>query len=316
MVQTSGPISQGTASERQLTDVLWRDIFGDESGVIGDTNGTAYYPVLPPDSDVASIGSQQIDSMARVAGFGHKIPATQPETIQIPAAVGSTRTDIIALRYDPSYTGLPGPVRLIRIAGTSASVPAYDDNRPGVEDLPLYSVTRQVGQNLSQATVIRMYPRITPTLTIDSNAPLPPTSPIGTLLRRGSERYVRSVDGQGNGVWVSENPFVSSATNPANLSLTSATNAAGTKPTCYWREQKTVHLVGIIQLNSNLAGLGSRSIGSLPSGFRPNATVAAPTNFEGRFQVASDGAVSLVNGSTAQIPANVAIPINMAIPLA
>lgn len=201
MAQSSGPISQGTIAERQMTDVLWRDRFGDESGVLGDLNGTAYAIVLPSDSDVAQIGSATQVSTATVAGFAHRIPADSPEPITIPAASGSARTDIVALRYDPAFTGLPGPVRLVRIAGTSAGLPVYDDAQPGVEDLPLWAVTRQPGQALSQATVQRLYSRIAPVITVPVGAPLPVSSPIGTLAKQSSSSYRRDLDSSGVPVW-------------------------------------------------------------------------------------------------------------------
>ena len=203
MAQSSGPISQGTSAERQFTDVLWRDLLGDEPGVLGDTNGTAYAFTPATDSNFASIGSSSIRSTARVAGFVHSIPTGQPESIEIPVASGSARTDVISLRYDPSYTGLPGPVRLYRIAGTSAAIPTYDDVPPGgVEDLPLYAVTRQPGQALNQATVVRMFPRIAPSLFLgDANSPLPTNSPLGTRLRRGGQHFLRMLDGSNTPIW-------------------------------------------------------------------------------------------------------------------
>jgi hypothetical protein len=194
VAQTSGPISQGTTAERQFTDVLWRDRFGDEPGVLGDMNGTAYALALPSSSDVVSVGSATQTSLATVAGFVHKIPAASPETITIPAASGSSRMDIIALRYDPAYTGAPGPVRLVRIAGSGASLPSYDSSPPGIEELPLWSILRAPGQNLSQATVKRLFPRVAPSLEVAVGSPLPSSSPLGTIVRQGATTFRRALD--------------------------------------------------------------------------------------------------------------------------
>lgn len=202
MAQSSGPISQGTNAERQMTDVLWRNLFGDEAGVIGDTDGTAYNITLPTGSDVATIGSATITSLAKVAGFSHAIPAASPEGITIPAASGATRTDIIALRHDPAYTGALGPVRLVRIAGTTVATPTYDDAPPGIEDLPLWTVTRAVGQALSQATVKRIFPRLAPTLTIEAGASLPTNSPLGTVLLQNGIQFWRVLDSNSVPVWL------------------------------------------------------------------------------------------------------------------
>lgn len=202
MTQTSGPISQGTTAERQFTDVLWRDLFGDEPGVLGDLDGSAYAITLPTGSDIATVGSATQRSVARVAGFAHVIPQGAPEGITIPVASGSARTDIVALRYDPSYTGAPGPVRLVRVAGTSSGIPVYDAAPPGVEDLPLWAVTRQPGQALSQATALRLFPRLAPSLDLPTGAPLPLSSPIGATARQGGTQYRRALDGSGNPVWL------------------------------------------------------------------------------------------------------------------
>jgi hypothetical protein len=214
VAQTSGPIAQGTTAERQFSDVLWRDRFGDEPGVIADYDGSAYKLNLPSDTtDVIPVGSATQASLAVVAGFVHKIGAGTPESITIPDASGSSRTDIISLRYDPAYTGAPGPVRLFRIAGTSAAIPTYDAAPPGVEDLPLWAVTRAPGQNLNLATVTRMFPRMAPSLEIGTSTPLPTSSPLGTTIRQGSVTYRRVIGGGGVPVWQADNASVTGLVN-------------------------------------------------------------------------------------------------------
>lgn len=203
MAQSSGPLATGSTADRQMTDALWRDLFGDQAGVIDDTNGTSYALTLPSGSDIVSVGSSSQTSLAKVAGFVHRIPAGSPEPITIPTAVGSTRTDIIALRYDPAYTGQPGPVRLVRIPGTGAGLPTVDDAPPGVEELPLWSITRAVGQNLSAASTQRLYPRIAQSLELATGAALPTNVPIGTVLRQGAVTYRRVIGTGGTPVWQS-----------------------------------------------------------------------------------------------------------------
>lgn len=316
MAQSSGPISQGTPSERQMTDVLWRDLFGDEAGVFGDSDGSAYAISLPADTNLASIGSASIDSIARVAGFAHKIPANQPETIDIPVASGTARTDIIGLRYDPSYTGQPGPVRLVRIAGTSSAVPTYDSTRPGVEDLPLWSVTRQPGQSLSQATVVRMFPRIVPSIWIDGNAPLPLSVPIGTTLRRGpNEEYTRLLDAGGVPIWQLTTP---QSTAPVDFAILAGFEnwGFGWRNLCYWREERTIHIAGAVRLLSDLPK-GTRQIATLPSGFRPLGTVDSDSITTYAYaRVLSNGQVQFVNDTfNATITAGTKVSINMSFPI-
>lgn len=193
MAESSGPISQGTTAERQFTDVQWRDRFGDEPGVLSDMDGSAYAVSLVGGGDVVNIGSSTQASLATVAGFVHRISQSSPTPITIPVASGSVRTDIIALRYDPAFTGAPGPVRLTRIVGSSASVPAYDSSPPGVEDLPLWSITRQPGQALNLATVQRMFPRIAPALGLATTSTLPTSAPLDTLVTQGQTIYRREL---------------------------------------------------------------------------------------------------------------------------
>jgi hypothetical protein len=203
VAQSSGPIGTGTTAERQFSDVLWRDLFGQEPGVLADMNGSSYALTLPGSGDVVSVGSTTQASLALVAGFLHRIPQSSPDTITIPAASGSARTDIIALRYDPSYTGAPGPVRLFRIAGSGSSLPAYDASPGGIEEMPLFSITRSPGQALSLATTQKMYPRLAPTLDLPAGAPLPTNSPLGTRVYQGTSSWRRALDGTNNPVWIS-----------------------------------------------------------------------------------------------------------------
>ncbi|TYP82079.1 hypothetical protein [Blastococcus xanthinilyticus] len=184
-----------------LSDLDWRDSFGDEAGVLRDLDGTAYRVTLPTDSDVLRVGSTTQRSIARVAGFVHRIPAGETEPLTIPVASGTARTDIIALRYDPEFKGEPGPVRLARIAGTATGLPNYDDAAPGVEDLPLWAITRQPGQSLSQAMLRRLFPRLAPGLELPEGAPLPISSPLGTVLQQGAVTYRRQLDSSGVPTW-------------------------------------------------------------------------------------------------------------------
>jgi len=213
MAQRSGPVSQGTEEERQLSDVDWRDLFGDEPGVYGDLDGSAYRVTLPTNSDVVQVGSDSQPSLSRVGGFFHRINAGEAEGVEIPAATGTARTDIVAVRYDPTYTGTPGPCRLVRIAGTNVGLPAYDAAPPGVEDLPLWAVTRQPGQALSQATVRLLFSRIGPHFTVPDDAPLPPSAPMGSRAHWKGIDYLRLLSG-GSPVW---KPLASDWQDPSTI---------------------------------------------------------------------------------------------------
>jgi hypothetical protein len=153
---------------------------------------------------VFDVGSDTQRSVAHVANFKHTIPEGEPEPITIPVAVGTTRTDIIALRYDPTFTGDPGPVRLVVITGTSAGLPVYDDEPPGIEDLPLWAITREPGQALSMAVKQQLYTRLAPTLDLPPSANLPLSSPLGTVARQGSTTYRRVLGASLVPAWIQD----------------------------------------------------------------------------------------------------------------
>lgn len=305
MAQSSGPISQGSDSERQFTDVMWRDRFGDEPGVIGDLDGSAYRVTLSTNSDVVQIGSSTQVSTATVAGFVHRIPEDQPEGITIPAATGSARTDIIALRYDPAFTGLPGPVRLTRIPGTATGLPGYDSAPPGIEDLPLWSITRQPGQALSQALVRRLFPRLAPSLEIDPGAPLPASSPLGTTLRQGSRKYVRALGTAGVPEWRPDGgqlPSIELCTMAAGWSA-----ASGQAPGAYVDSSGLVHLVGVAVNGAGYNpndGSTTRTVLTLPTSMWPEIPVPVlmHTSPAGRGRIVmgdigTDGVLRLTGGT-------------------
>lgn len=204
MAQVSGPLGNET-----FTTDEWRETVGDEPGIKGDLNGSSYSITLANNSDVASIGSASQDSIAVVAGVRHRIPAGQAEGITIPAPTSAARTDLIVLRYDPAWDAKPlGPVRLARIAGTEGSgAPAWDSTPPGVEDLPLWEVTRQPGQALSQATTQERRTWTGPNLFVSQSDTkyLPVTPPLGTRVQLGSgpnaRHFARISDDQESVVW-------------------------------------------------------------------------------------------------------------------
>lgn len=194
-VQEAGPLLG-----QNFTDAVWRSIFGAEPGIVGDYNGSAYGITLPPASDSVEIGSPTIESRSTVGGFGHAIPAGTTQSLLIPASSNAAigRTDIISVRLNASaFTTVPGPVRLHRIPGVegSAARPSYDDSPPGVEDMPLYAITRKQGQALTEATVVDLRVRTGPQILVAPSATLPTSVPLGTRATRGGVTYRRDLDG-------------------------------------------------------------------------------------------------------------------------
>lgn len=190
-VQESGPL----ALTEKFTYERWRDHFGSEAGIRGDTNGTAFGLTLPPSGDVAEVGSTTIDSVAKVGGFPVKIPAGSTQSVTIPASDGggtNGRTDLIVERFDSAtYTTAPGPSRLAVITGTegSTAVPSHD---PKVE-LPLWAVRRREGESLNQAIPTDLRVWIGETLRVAADAPMPTSAPLGTRATRDGTTYRRDM---------------------------------------------------------------------------------------------------------------------------
>lgn len=192
-VQESGPLT-----DLNFTDDQWQAIFGSNAGVIGDTDGTAYNITLPPATDTVEIGSATIDSRSVVGGYEHLIPAGTTQSLNIPASTNPTigRTDLIVARFNSAtFTTDPGPVRLVRIAGTegSAALPSHNTTLPSPVDLVLYAITRKQGQGLNQAIVVDRRPRAAWHYLVPPGGALPQTAPLGATVTRDGTRYRRDI---------------------------------------------------------------------------------------------------------------------------
>jgi hypothetical protein len=197
LAQTSGPLT-----DDNFTDDQWITKFGYDAGITGDTDGTAYGLTLPPATDTVEIGSATIDSAAAVGGYGHGIPAGSTQSLEIPASTNLTigRTDLIVLRYSTAFATDPGPVRLVRIAGTegSAAIPSHNTTQPTPVDMVLYAITRKQGQGLNQATVVDRRSRAGWHYLMPAGTPLPPlpqTAPLGSTATRAGSKYRRDFVG-------------------------------------------------------------------------------------------------------------------------
>lgn len=192
MTQESGPLAG-----QNFTDTTWRALFGGEPAIVGDAIGDAYTLTQPPSTDDVTLGSALRDSTSVVGGFVHRIPAGSAQALTIPASSNASfgRTDLIVVRYDPSYTTVPGPCRLYRIPGVegSSARPAYNASPPGLEDMPLYAITRKQGEALNQASVVDLRVRTGPSLVVPAGASVPASVPLGTRLYRDGTVYQRAL---------------------------------------------------------------------------------------------------------------------------
>lgn len=199
--QESGPLP-GTGPSAKFTQGLWITHFGQNAGIVGDTDGTAFSLTKPPATDFVEIGSATIDSVCKVGGFPLRIPAGETQSLEIPPSLtGGTvgRTDLIVARLNTgTFTTSPGPVRLVRIAGTegSADLPSHNTTLPSPVDLVLYQITRKQGQGLNQAIVVDRRPRTGWHYLVPAGAPLPQTAPLGSTATRDGVRWRRDFVGE------------------------------------------------------------------------------------------------------------------------
>lgn len=204
MAQESGPLVGAN-----FTDTQWRAIFGGEPGIVGDVDGTAFNLTLGAGTDDALLGSTTQDSVAVVGGFMHRIAEDSTQAVTIPPSTDvKGRTDIIAVRLDQgTYTTAPGPCRLVRIEGVEGSTarPSMDEAPPGVEDFPLWAVTRKgngtTAEGLNQAAKVDLRRRTGPNLLVPAGEALPPDVPLGTRAQRDRSEFVRGLNSSGSAEW-------------------------------------------------------------------------------------------------------------------
>jgi hypothetical protein len=194
-----------------FTDRGWRAAFAGRTGVVCDTDGSAFGLTLPAEGATAELGSATLPSRLVVDGYGLEVPQGATQSLDIPASSGggtNGRTDLVVARLDlDTFTGDPGPVRLHRIEGTEGSTTrpsaTYDPN--GVRDLPLYAVRRIEGQGLNQAIVTDLRARIGLHYLVPAGATLPAYAALGDRATRGGT--VSRRDFVGSSVdWVVESP--------------------------------------------------------------------------------------------------------------
>ena len=191
-VQESGPLLGDP-----YTDDQYDTIHGAQMGIVGDTDGSAFSLTLPPEGSTAELGSATVDSHARAAGRGLRIPRGTTQSLDIPASFGggtNGRTDLIVARCDlTSFAIDPGPVRLYRIEGVEGSLelPSYDP----ATDLRLHAVRRREGESLNQAIPIDLRSWTADPILVSPTGTLPEPAPLGTRAKRGDTIYHREMVG-------------------------------------------------------------------------------------------------------------------------
>ena len=187
-----------------FTDRGWRAAFAGQTGIVCDTNGSAFGLTLPAEGSTVEIGSPSIPSRLVVDGFGLEVPAATTQSLSVPSSVGggeTGRTDLIVGRL---ATG-PINLQLHRIPGTegSTALPSASYSPTGARDLLLYAIRRREGDGLNQAFVTDLRPRIGLHHLVPVGATLPANAPLGDRATRGGTIWRR--DFVGSAVdWVQE----------------------------------------------------------------------------------------------------------------
>lgn len=208
MAQDSGPRAFGSLLQRQFTPPQYLSINGDRTGVVQDFDGTAYAVTALPGTDTVQVGSSSQDSVSVVAGHGHRVPVGQPEVLTIPAATSGVTTHVVAVRYDPARTVLPGPCYLVvfpAATGTGGFMPDPSAFGAGVVHLPLWTITRQPNQPIEQAVVRSVRSWLTTEVTLDATSEAPARVPIGGVLRQGKTIRQRVI-ASGVPAWIDPSP--------------------------------------------------------------------------------------------------------------
>lgn len=157
MTETSFPIKG-----KKFSTADWRSIFGAISGgIAGDYAGDAY-AIVRGVGDSATVSIMGSDAVCLIGGFAHSIPVVSEVkssvVLTVPAPTSQPRTDLIVARFNPANEAAPGgPISLALVSGTEGNpppVPTVDGTPPGLQDVPLWSVTRSPGSTMATATII------------------------------------------------------------------------------------------------------------------------------------------------------------------
>jgi len=295
-------ISEPLAGEN-FTDRGWRAVFAGRTGIVCDTDGSAFGLTLPAEGATAELGSATLPSRLVVDGYGLEIAQGATQSLDIPASSGggtTGRTDLIVARLNLSAFTTPpaSPVRLFRIAGVegSLSVPAATYDPDGIRDLPLYAVRRRQDEGLNQAIVTDLRPRIGYLYDVPAGGTLPASAPLGSRATRGSvnwrmARVGSSVD------WVEESRYRDVLTGAAAVMDTGeAFEVRSTSTLARDTGKRSMNLairIIITTRNPNPEGDGAQRVARLAPFDRPTALAA--------LAAAAQNTAGFVRGSTGYI---------------
>lgn len=264
MTTTSYPVVGDNVDHAQ-----WRSLESGVDGLIDTDASTADRERLG--LDLSDLGTTAHIKRGRVRVKGFVLQVTAAHDLTLAAAVGSPVVYSVGVMYDPALeSNAAGPLYLNAQVKSSQVIPSGGAYRP------LYEVTRNPSQVLSQAAVLDLRRYVGPSLVLADNFPLTGYDfPAGTQAWRAGELMVRRPNSAGTAMeWVRTGTPTWTA-----IALPSSVAAAGTAPAVSkvnglsvmrgaWRKAD----------NSDFAvggGTGGAySLGTLPVGYRPGVAVS------------------------------------------
>jgi hypothetical protein len=253
MTESSFPIVGADFTSDQWSQAL----SGFGNGVIDDWGSP--YAITLNTNDTATIAVSTVTGMARalVAGFGHRL--TAPVTLPIPA-VSSTTTYTIGLLYDPGQAATP--VALTVLTGNVTLT-------TGQVWLPLYVIVRQASQALTSATLSAPLVRLTPRLSVSSQAALLAQNPQTYL--RGTTVFCTDTAATFRASLVGSTPTWVPLEATGSLSFAGIYSSSSTSPVVLAKEGKRVSSEGLVLGQNTVYNVGTTytAATSMTSGFAP-----------------------------------------------
>lgn len=204
------------------------------NGILDDkTNLSLSYPLtLPGSGNDATVGA----GSSRVEGFLHQVVGSA--TVTIPAPTAGTTVYTVVVRYDPTRSAtnpnpalgpLGVPCALAVVAGTAGGgAPALTQSPAGVWDMPLYDVTRAVGQALSAATKTDRRVWVSGT-SASSNADVGNGGTPSVAVQPKPGRRTVTADNLGRAAVVFDTPFPTICHSITGITVVSSSGGAGTE---------------------------------------------------------------------------------------
>lgn len=263
-----------------FSEADWAKYFDSPDGVVEDTmaGGVKALELSRIDaSNTARIGIGK----ARLDGYILEVTANEDLSCPNP---GSTTVYQILVKYNPTLNVAGGggaadplgPCRLVILTGTPPTA-------SGETYLLLYTITRNAGQALSAATVVDYRRWIGHSIIWPASQS---AAPVGSSNNypRGTFRYdstndramIREINAAGTALVWKEIGVIAPVAFPMASGLSAVVATPPQPPLYYMSPGRIVHMQGTVRRanGTNLSTGSVVTLGTLPSGFRPDSDVA------------------------------------------